>query len=590
MPIARPRVSLVFALFASAMVGCETSSSTSRAPELRANDSSATGASEPPVSPIYAEAPQNLGVGFVHETSSNEVYFMPRTVGSGAALFDFDGDGRLDLYLIQNAGPESTVKNRLYRLTERGVYEDVSEGSGLDVAGYGMGVAAGDVNNDGKVDLFVTEYGRVRLFLNRSQGSKPSFEDTTAAAGIENPFWGTSTAFVDYDRNGWLDLVIVNYVSYDPSRWCADDSSRQEFCGPDAFQGRIAKLYHNLGPQTDDSIRFLDVTVPAGLASQPGPGLGILCADFDGDRWVDLFIANDGQPNHLWINQRDGRFEEEAVIRGVAYNAMGKAEANMGIAIGDVNSDGLFDLFVTHLTEETHTLWLQEPQGFFLDQTAASRLIGASPRSTGFGTAMADVDNDGDLDLVLVNGRVTRAANPPKRPSKLADDFWLPYAEPNQLLLNDGKGNFENVSANNPDLCGEAAVSRGLAVADLDDDGGLDLVVTRVGQPPGIYRNVCQRRGHWLLVKALDPTLKRDAYGAEVRVRYGEREALQLVNPGYSFLCSNDPRAHFGLGDAATYDSIEVIWPDGIAESFPGGSADRVVELKRGEGSSNEGQ
>lgn len=508
---------------------------------------------------------------------------MPSTVGSGAAIFDYDNDGRLDLFLLQNAGPDAPAKHRLYHLTEDLKYVDVSAGSGLDLAGYGMGVAAGDFNNDGRVDLFLTEYGRVRLFRNDSTGAEPRFTEITSNAGIENAFWGTSTAFVDFDRDGWLDLVIVNYVNYDPSRWCADDGSRQEFCGPDAFPGRIAKLYRNVGAEANGE-RFEDVTIASGLAARPGPGLGILCADFDGDAWPDLFVANDGQPNHLWINQRNGKFAEEGVLRGIALNAMGKAEANMGIAFGDVNGDGLFDLFVTHLTEETHTLWRQEPRGFFLDHTAASKLIGSSSRSTGFGTVMADVDNDGDLDLMLANGRVTRAKKEPANAEAVSDPFWRPYAEPNQLLLNDGAGNFVNASPENAAFCGAPAVSRGLAVADLDDDGGIDLVVTRIAQAPIICRNVDAQRGHWLLVRAIDPRLHRDAYGAELTVKAGEKSYHRQVNPGYSFLCSNDPRAHFGLAKADTYDAIEVLWPDGTKESFPGGPADRLVTLERGAG------
>ncbi len=532
---------------------------------------------------IFADATSKMNVDFVHQAANAEKYFMPSTVGSGAALFDYDSDGRLDLLLLQNAGPDAAAKHRLYRLTDDMKYVDVSEGSGLDIAGYGMGAAAGDFNNDGRVDLFLTEYGRVRLFRNDSTGAEPRFTEITSTAGIENAFWGTSTAFVDFDRDGWLDLVVVNYVNYDPSRWCADDGSRQEFCGPDAFPGRIAKLYRNLGAEAKGE-RFEDVTIASGLAAQPGPGLGILCADFDGDAWPDLFVANDGQPNHLWINQRNGKFAEEGVLRGVALNAMGKAEANMGIAVGDVNGDGLFDLFVTHLTEETHTLWRQEPRGFFLDRTAASKLIGSSSRSTGFGTVMADVDNDGDLDLMLANGRVTRAKKDPANAEAVPNPFWRPYAEPNQLLLNDGAGNFINASPENPALCGAPAVSRGLAVADLDDDGGIDVVVTRIAQPPIICRNVDAQRGHWLLVRVMDPQLHRDAYGAELTLKVGDKSYQRQVNPGYSFLCSNDPRAHFGLAKADKYDAIEVLWPDGSKESFPGGPADRLVTLERGAG------
>ncbi|MDZ4783829.1 MAG: CRTAC1 family protein [Planctomycetia bacterium] len=532
---------------------------------------------------IFVEWPE-LGVDFVHRADTHKQYSLPRTIGSGTAVFDYNGDGLLDLYLIQNSGAESKHTNRLYRLGADLRYVDVSSGSGLDVAGYGMGAAAGDVNNDGRVDLLLTEYGHARLFRNRSEGDEPKFEEITAAAGIENPYWGTSAAFLDFDRDGWLDLVVVNYMNYDPSRWCADGSSREEFCGPDAFPGRMAKLYRNRGAQPDDQVRFEDVTVSSGLAAAPGPGLGIFCADFDGDRWPDMFIANDGQPNHLWINQRDGRFVEEGISRGLAYNAMGKAEANMGVAVGDVDGDNLFDLYVTHLTEETHTLWRQEPRGYFLDRTAASKLIGAASRSTGFGTAMADVDNDGDLDLMLVNGRVTRAAKPPASPARYANEFWLPYAEPNQLLLNTGDGHFVNAASQNPAYCREPAVSRGLAVADLNDDGGLDLIVTRVDQPPGIYRNVHPARGHWLLVRVVDSLLHRDAYGAEVTLRQGEKVVTRHVNPGYSFLCSNDPRCHFGLGDAAAYAAIEVVWPDGTAEMFAGGKADQVITLERGAG------
>lgn len=576
--------SISIALLCGALCGCERPV----APPVQqaATSSGATRevVAKNPSPPIFADGTAEMKVDFLHQTDPRTKYFMPSSVGSGAALFDFDGDGLLDLYLLQNAGPDSPAKHTLYRLKQDQTYENVSEGSGLDLAGYGMGLAAGDLNNDGRVDLLLTEYGRTRLFRNDTSNAKPKFQEVTTEAGIDNPFWGTSTAFVDFDRDGWLDIVIVNYVNYDPSRWCADGGGRQEFCGPDAFAGRPTKLYRNLGAGSDGQMRFEDVTVASGLAAKPGPGLGVLCADFDGDRWPDLFIANDGQANHLWINEHNGRFREEGVLRGIALNAMGKAEANMGTAFGDVNGDGLADMFVTHLTEETHTLWRQEPRGFFLDYTAASKLIGVTSRSTGFGTAMADVDNDGDLDLVVVNGRVTRATKESQGSSKVPNAFWRPYAEPNQLLLNDGTGTFVNASSDNPALCGAPAVSRGLAIADLNDDGGLDLVVTRVDQSPLICRNVMPARGHWLRVKAIDPQQHRDAFGAEVTVKLGEKRQVRLVQPSYSFLCSNDPRAHFGLGLAANYDEVEVVWPDGSSERFAGGAADRQITLERGAG------
>jgi hypothetical protein len=315
----------------------------------------------------------------------------------------------------------------------------------------------------------------------------------------------------------------------------------------------------------------------------------VICADFDGDGWPDIFIADDAQPNQLWINQRDGTFTEQAIARGVAYNGLGRAQGNMGVALGDVDGDGLFDLFVTHLTEETHTLWRQGPRGLFHDRTAAAGLANPAWRGTGFGTVLADFDHDGALDLAVVNGRVARAklATPAASVTTAVGPFWSWYAERNQLFANEGTGRFRDVSAQNEPFCAEARVSRGLACGDIDGDGALDLLVTAVAGPARLYRNVAPRRGHWLLVRAFDPALRRDAFGAEITVEAGQRRWRRWLNPGYSYLCSNDPRAHFGLGDAERVDAIEVVWPDGTVESFPGGPTDRLVVLRKGEGNLN---
>jgi enediyne biosynthesis protein E4 len=330
-------------------------------------------------------------------------------------------------------------------------------------------------------------------------------------------------------------------------------------------------------------VRFEDVTLKAGLGRLPGPGLGVVCADFNGDGWPDIFVANDGQPNYLWVNQKDGTFKEEAVVRGLALNGLGQTQGNMGIALGDVDGDGIFDVFVTHLTEETHTLWKQGPRGIFQDRTAAMGLASPRWRGTGFGTVLADFDHDGALDLAIVNGRVGRG--PPAGAATLGP-FWSRYAQCNQLFVNDGRGTFRDISAHDAAFCEAAAVSRGLACADLNGDGALDLLVTTIAGPARLYRNIAPKRGHWLLVRALDPALRRDAYGAEVTVYAGGRRWLRCMNPGYSYLCSNDPRAHFGLGQAERVDAIEVIWPDGAAEAFPGQSVDQVVVLRKGEGKS----
>jgi hypothetical protein len=505
---------------------------------------------------------------------------MPQIMGSGAALFDFDNDGRLDLYLLQNGGPKGAT-NRLFRQKPDGTFQDATEGSGLDIAGHNMGVAIGDVNNDGWPDVLVTGHKGVRLFLNNGNGT---FTDVTRESGLEDPLWAMSASFFDYDRDGWLDLVVVNYVDYDPARPCDGPGGQRDYCGPNVFKGTVTKLFRNLGPgQTGArAVKFEDVTVSSGLARKPGPGLGVVCADFDGDGWPDIFVANDGQPNHLWINRHDGTFREEAAARNLAVNGLGMAQGNMGIAVGDVDGDGLFDIFVTHLTDETHTLWQQGPRGLFQDRTVPAGLTASRWRGTGFGTVLADFNHDGALDLAVVNGRVLRG---PGNGGNTLGSFWGPYAERNQVLANDGRGRFRDMSATDPfgQLPG---ISRGLACGDIDGDGAIDLLVTTVGGPARLYRNVAPKEGHWLLVRAMDPAHQRDAYGAVVTVEAGGRRWVGVINPGQSYLCSNDPRAHFGLGAAERVDSVRVRWPDGdgAEECFPGGAVDRPMILRRGEG------
>jgi hypothetical protein len=309
--------------------------------------------------------------------------------------------------------------------------------------------------------------------------------------------------------------------------------------------------------------------------------LGVLCADFDGDGWPDIFVANDGRPNRLWINQKNGTFTEEAVLRGIAYNNMGQAQAGMGVTLGDVDGDGLFDVFVTHLTDETNTLWRQKPRGIFRDSTHAAGLAETPSRGTGFGTFFGDFDCDGRLDLAVVNGRVYLGE---PRNQAVLGPFWSRLAEPNRLWAGQDEGRFQDRSTADAAFAGEGAVSRGLVCADLDNDGGLDLIVTTVAGPARLYRNVEPRRGHWLSVRAWEPKLRRDAYGTVVTIRAGGKKWLRWLNPGQSYLCSNDPRAHFGLGDVQRIESIEVVWPDGSREEFDGCPADKAITLSKGEG------
>jgi hypothetical protein len=534
----------------------------------------------------FEAATARVDLNFVHDAGVSGRYLVPEQMGSGGALIDFDNDGRLDLFLVQHGGPASASVNRLYRQKPDGRFEDVTAGSGLGLAGWGMGVAAGDVNNDGFTDLLVTEYGGVKLFLNLGRGA---FTNVTAASGLDNPRWGTSAAWFDFDRDGWLDLAIANYLDYDPTQQCRGPDGAPDFCGPHGFGGLAARLFRNLGASgAARAPRFEDVTVRSGLARHAGPGLGVVCADFDGDRWPDIFFADDGKPNRLFLNRRDGTFVEEAAQRGVAFDAMGATGGNMGIALGDVDGNGLFDLFVTHLREEHHGLWTQGPRGFFQERAAVAGLNRQAWRGTGFGAVFADFDLDGALDLAFVNGLVKRGRD--KAPVLGGvKEFWHPYAQRNQLFAGDGKGNFRDVSEDNPVFCGLAAVGRGLLAGDLDNDGALDLVYTGTGGPARVCRNVVARRGHWLLVRAIDPALGgRDALGAEITVRAGGRVWWRLAHPASSYLSSHDPRAHFGLGAVSTVDGIQVVWPDGSAEEFPGGAVDRLLVLRKSEGRKRE--
>jgi hypothetical protein len=394
-----------------------------------------------------------------------------------------------------------------------------------------------------------------------------------------------SGAFLDYDRDGRLDLVVVNYLDFDPTKECWSHTGVRDYCGPQSYSPVTSKLFRNLGPAGGKAggpagIRFEDVSFESGIGRLAAAGLGVACADFDGDGWCDIFVANDGHPNRLWVNKKDGTFADEAVSRGVAYSEMGKAYAGMGVAVGDVNNDCLLDLYVTHLGSELNNLWRQGPRGQFRDKTAEAKLASTKWRGTGFGTLMADFDNDGWLDIAVGNGRVFRGGDA----KDTGMGYWETYLEKNQIFANDGTGKFRDISTANKAFCGHWNVARGLVCADIDNDGAPDLLVAPLGGKARLFRNVAPDRGHWLKVRPFDSKLNRDAHGAEVRVRTVAGEQVRVANPAESYLCSGSPVPHFGLGAADGYEAVTVTWPDGAREVFPGGAADRVVTLRRGEG------
>lgn len=537
---------------------------------------------QPSAPPWFEDITERTGIHFTHQVTTSGRHLFHESIGSGVAVLDFDNDGRLDLYLIHNVSPGTSATNALYHQQSDGTFRDITSGSGLDVAGLGNGLAVGDINNDGFPELLITEYDRVRLFLNEA-GRR--FTDITVSAGITNRHWSVPAAFLDYDRDGWLDLVIGNYLDYDPTQQCPDARGRPDFCGPHGFHSTITRLFRNLG-NSSGTPRFEDVTVRSGIARVPGKAMQIVCADFDGDRWPDILVTDDGLPNRLFMNQHNGRFSEEAVVRGAAYTGMGATAANMGIALGDIDGDGLFDLFVPHLAEENHTLWRQSPRGIFQDATTTAGLLGLPWHGTGFSTVFADFDHDGALDLVVSNGGIRRRKGPARAPiSPEIPAFWTPYAEPAQIFANAGNGRLFEVSGSNPALCATAIVGRGLACGDFDNNGTPDLVLTGIGNSTRILHNRSTTRHHWIGIRAIDPAVGgRDAYGAEILVTAGPRRWWRLVQPAYSYASSNDPRVQIGLGTASRVDSILIRWPDGLEEEFPNGNIDRYLTLQRGTG------
>ena len=566
--------------------------------------SKGSGSSQPV---LFEEAGSRLGVDFVHDAGRVGRYLMPEHIAPGVALFDYDRDGDLDLYLVNSGELDDrcqsvanvAVANRLYRQGEDGHFEDVSTASGLADTGYGMGVATGDINNDGFPDLYLTNLGSDRLFLNNRDGT---FSDITTAAGIDNSAWSTSVVMVDFDRDGWLDLFVTNYVDYQAATNCPDASGRLDFCGPQIFDGQPDRLYRNLGGDAVDGeplngARFADVSATAGISRQGGPGLGVVCADFNGDGWPDIFVANDHAANFLWINSHDGTFREEAFFRGGALSAGGRPQASMGIACGDIDGNGHIDLLLTHLEGENNALYMGVDETGFRESSHRAGLAMASLGCTGFGTQFFDLDNDGDLDLMVANGRVKRTSRSVQdRPDASVPEFWKIYAERNHLFLNDGSGRFRRYQNREDPSVSRVEVSRGLATGDIDNDGDVDLVITNVSGPVRILFNNRNTPGHqaddhhWLIVRAeLAGSGGRIALGAAVRVTAGESTVMRLVQPATSYLSSSDPRVHFGLGAAERVGSIEVTWPDGTRESFAGGGVDRIVTVRKGAGRAGSG-
>ncbi len=507
-------------------------------------------------------------------------YFMPDSMGPGCALFDADGDGDLDAFFVQGIRAsdgklESEAgRDRLLLQGADGRFVDASAQSGVDDPRYGMGAAVADVDSDGDLDLFVTNFGSSRLYLNRGNAT---FEDATDSFGIREEGWAATAGFFDYDADGRPDLFVARYLKFDLETPGTTSGALPDYPSPLQFSGLPARLWHNEGGG-----RFRDVSRESGIAAGVGRGLGLAFTDLDGDGRVDIFVANDSEPNFAWLQTEPGRFVNRAFALGLAVNRVGRPQANMGVALGDCDGDGSPELFVTHLVAETNVLYRKTGEKQYSDVTEGSGLGAASLDLTGFGTMFADVENDGDLDLLVVNGRIMRRG---PRGAAQVPAHWIPYAEENQLYQNDGSGHFALVPRElGGDWSKALAVGRALALGDVDRDGGLDALVSNGDGSCRLYMNRYAGRGHFLGVRALDADGRCDVLGARVEVRAGTQRWIQTAGTCQGYLSSGEASLHFGLGAAQSIDTIVVHWPGGDKETFAGGTVDRELRLRRGSG------
>ena len=507
--------------------------------------------------------------------------YIIETTGTGVAIFDYDNDGWPDIFVVNGTmleglpeGPPPT--NHLYHNNHDGTFTDVTAQVGLTATGWGQGVCVGDYDNDGWEDLYVTFYGKNRLYHN----NHGVFTEVAAKAGVagSGKAWGTGCAFVDYNRDGRLDLIVANYVDFDLAttpvpgeasscRW----KGIPVMCGPRGLRGSKNILYENRGDGT-----FADVTAKAHIDQTYGHfGFSVSTLDFDDDGWPDIYIADDSTPSVLYHNNRDGTFTDVAVMAGVAYNEEGREQAGMGTTVADYNGDGTLDLFKTNFSDDTPTLYSNNGNGIFTDVTYPAGL-GVHTQYLGWGTMFFDFDNDGWPDLILVNGHVYPEV----------DKFHLGagYLEPRLLYHNNGNGTFSDISENAGPGITATTSGRGLAVGDLWNDGQLSAVINNMHAKPSLLVNTLRSGNHWITFKTVGTRSNRDGIGAKITVKAGKRALVDEVRSGSSYISQNDMRVHFGLGSATKIDYVQVRWPSGLVECFDKLSPDAIHILKEGTG------
>ena len=529
----------------------------------------------------FRDVTSELGIEFRYQSSHTPKKYLVETMGPGVALFDFDNDGRLDLFVVNGAPladptppkgiPQKTGPqywNRLYHQKADGKFEDVTEKAGLQGAGYGMGIAVGDYDNDGFEDVFVTAYGGNRLYHNNGDGT---FTDVTDKAGVAGGGWSTSAAWIDFDNDGLLDLIVLRYLEWDFSDvWCGThQEGYRSYCSPDVFKPIAPLVYHNEG-----NGRFAEVSQQIGI-SKPGRGLGIAFADYDRDGHTDIFVANDSMFEFLYHNKGDGTFEEVALPAGVAVDGDGNTYAGMGVDFADYDNDGLPDLVVTDLGNQRYALYRNDGDGSFTYASLSSGLGAITQRLSGWGVRFMDYDNDGWKDLLVAQGHDldnVELTTPNLR-----------YREPLLLLRNTGKS-FVDVSRESGSVFQIPWVGRGMAVGDIDNDGRLDAVVTTNEGGIHVLHNETPSANHWLLVKLVGHKSNRDGIGAEVKVATSRGSQLATVSTAASYLSASDKRVHFGLGQDEVAESVEVRWPSGIVQKISKVRGDRILQIEEAEG------
>jgi hypothetical protein len=550
----------------------------------------------------FTDKARETGLEFTHFNGMSGEFYYPEIMPPGVALFDYDNDGDLDVFVVQDQmlgkKPISAAKpqppgplplnSRLFRNDLKPGqplhFTDVTAESGIVTHGYAMGVATGDFNNDGCIDLYVTVLGPNQLFRNNCDGT---FSDVSKQSGTDDPGWSISATFFDYDRDGYLDLFVGNYLQYstEANIHCFSLSGSLDYCPPHVYRSAPSHLYHNNRDGT-----FTDVTVKSGMAREFGPALGTVAADFNGDGWVDLYVANDGQPNQLWINQRDGTFKNTALLAGAALSPEGSAKSSMGIDAGDFDNDGDEDLFITELVGQGDDLYVNDGSGLFEDRSARAGIRLPSLPFTGFGAGWLDIDNDGWLDLVTVNGAVTQNIE------ALARNEPFSLQQRKQVFRNlgnpstsSGQGaQFEDATKSAGAAFQIPEVSRGLAFGDVDNDGDVDMVVGNDTGPLRLLINNVGNRKHWVGLRLVAPAAggrMRDMLGARVAVTASNgRTMWRRAHADGSYASASDPRVLVGVGDAQGPVKVRVIWPDGKSETFEGVVVDKYSTLEQGHG------